>query len=244
MSRHCTGRPTGSKEAPRNAHKFSPASSVGCVVFGGRPNRISPEVSSLASTGTRHEAVVTAMGWPRPAESRGCSPSAPRSWVSSVSESMRPPGVSPPAMVSAQSSTRSSAGERRKGRFIGRALNGTRPPLQRPSNVAITFPRARLAASVGGRMTVISKASAGSPAFARRRRGPACGSSSRATGLTPSRAGRGVAVSLPRGAGFSRCKWCRPIATECAQMRPASRAERQVQRLSMSTGPLMTSPAR
>jgi hypothetical protein len=34
------------------------------------------------------------------------------------------------------------------------------------------------------------------------------------------------------------------MATECAQMTPASLAARQVQRLSMSSGPLMTRPAR
>src|SRR5208337_2460117 len=62
--------------------------------------------------------------------------------------------------------------------------------------------------------------------------------------LPPGRAGSGVAVSLPRSGGFVLSKWCKPTATECAQMMPASREARQVQRFSISTGPLMTRPAR
>ncbi len=97
------------------------------------------------------------------------------------------------------------------------------------------------AAKVGGMMTEISRRS---PLAARVSFGPGCGAGSRAIALPPGRAGSGVAVSLPRSGDVVFSKWCKPTATECAQIMPASREARQVQRLSISTCPLMTRPAR
>ena len=97
------------------------------------------------------------------------------------------------------------------------------------------------AAMVGGMMTEISRRS---PLAPRLSFGPGCGAGSRAIALSPGRAGNGVAVPPPRSGGLEPSKWCKPTATECAQIMPASREARQVQRFSISTGPLMISPAR
>jgi hypothetical protein len=227
--------------------------SVGPWKSAGRFMRISPEVFRVSSIGARHENALTLRGCSRPSVTRGWPTRASNSCVSSARSRMRPPGVSSPASSSALSSRRVSSGEIAKGCFIGSPLIGPRPRCHSASNRTMTLPRAMRAAKSVGRLT---KNSTGRPFAERLNFGPGGGSGSRSgrrgaglpipggKGVAVSPLRRGVAVAAGRRADFPCCRWRRPTATECAQMIPASREERQVQRLSMSTDPLMTRPAR